>query len=117
MSDPKPDAEPEAAPLSPEAQALMARARRSFAVSMGVLLFGFMAIAGVLVYRASQSEGPTATAYALGAVSLPAGSEILSAVAADGQVTVTYRNGPSTSIRVFSGEDGRVLREIAIIAE
>ena len=50
--------------LSPEALAILSRARKSFMMSIGLLLVGFIAIGGALVYRASQSEangrgGPT----------------------------------------------------------
>ena len=35
------------------------------------------------------------------------GREVISAVAADGKLTVTFRNGATTSIRIFDGTDRR----------
>ena len=104
MSDPsKPEPAEE---LTPEARAIMGRARKSFLFSIGLLIVGFIAIGGALVYRASQSgDGGLAASsdYVIAALKIPAGAEIISAVAADGQLTVTYRAGPMTSVRIFDG--------------
>lgn len=105
--------------MSPEARAIIGRARRSFLFSIGLLIVGFIAIAGALVYRASQGgdSQPTGADYVIAAMKIPAGAEIISAVAADGQVTVTYKAGPLTSVRIFDGKSGEMVREIPIVSE
>ncbi|HEY9011454.1 MAG TPA: hypothetical protein VIN06_10580, partial [Devosia sp.] len=70
--------------------------------------------------RASQSGdgGPSAGSdYVIAALKIPAGAEIISAVAADGQLTVTYRAGPMTSVRIFDGKSGEMVREIPVMSE
>lgn len=116
MSDPKSS---EAQDLSPEARTIIGRARRSFLFSIGLLIVGFIAIGGALVYRASQSGDtqPTGADYAIVAMKMPAGAEIVSAVAADGQLTVTYKLGAMTSVRIFDGKSGEMVREIPIVSE
>jgi hypothetical protein len=118
MSDPqKPQPAEE---LTPEARAIMGRARKSFLFSIGLLIVGFIAIGGALVYRASQSGDGAPTAgsdYVIAALKIPAGAEIISAVAADGQLTITYRAGPMTSVRIFDGKTGDLVREIPVMSE
>ncbi len=48
---------------------------------------------------------------------IPAGAEIISAVAADGQLTVTYKSGPMTSVRIFDGKTGEMVREIPVLSD
>ena len=98
----------------------MGRARKSFLFSIGLLIVGFIAIGGALVYRASQSgdSGPAQSSdYVIASLEIPAGAEIISAVAADGQLTVTYRSGPMTSVRIFDGKTGEMVREIPVMSE
>ena len=101
----------------------MARARQSFLVSIGILIVGLIAIGGVIVYKSMQSSGSATpvvnvgTDYALAAVKVPAGAEVLSAVAADGNVTVTYKAGAVTSIRIFDGRTGTLVREVPVTGE
>ena len=98
----------------------MGRARKSFLFSIGLLIVGFIAIGGALVYRASQSgdSGPAQSSdYVIASLKIPAGAEIISAVAADGQLTVTYRAGPMTSVRIFDGKSGDLVREIPVMSE
>jgi hypothetical protein len=115
MSDPQDKAEtPE---LTPEAKAVLTRARRSFIVSMGLLVVGLIAIGGALVYRASQSEAKPSGDYVIASLKIPEGGEVVSAVAADGQVTLTYRLGAMTSVRIFNGKTGEMVREIPIVSE
>ena len=86
--------------------------------SIGLLLVGFIAIGGALVYRASQDSGKGAGAdYVIAALKIPAGAEIISAVAAGGQLTVTYKAGPMTSVRIFDGKTGEMIREIPVLSE
>ena len=108
------------APLTPEARALIARARRSFLFSIGLLLLGLLAVGGVIVYKSTQTTAtaPTTGAdYALAAVKVPAGAEVVSAVAADGKISVTFKNGSTTSLRIFDGKTGAMLREVPILGE
>jgi hypothetical protein len=113
---------PETPELTPEAAAVIARARKSFIFTIGLLIVGFMVIAGALVYRASRDSTPSATvtdatAYGAPAVKIPSGATIVSAVAAGGQISVTYRNGSATSLRIFDGKTGAILREIPVVSE
>jgi hypothetical protein len=108
------------APLSPEARALIGRARRSFLFSIGLLLVGLLAVGGVIVYKSTQSSGtaPASGAdYALAAVKVPTGAQVISAVAADGRISVTYKNGATTSIRIFDGKTGEIIREVPVVGE
>jgi len=89
--------------------------------SIGLLIVGFIVIGGALVYRATRDTGPApaeaATSYTAPAVKIPAGAEIVSAVASGGDITVTYKNGSATSIRIFDGKSGAILREIPVVSE
>ena len=49
--------DPQSNELNPEARAIIGRARKSFMLSIGLLVLGFIAIGGALVYRSSQSSG------------------------------------------------------------
>jgi hypothetical protein len=114
MSDPQPPNEtPE---LSPEARTILGRARKSFMFSIGLLILGFIAIGGALVYRASQGSGQQ-NDYTIASMQIPAGAEIVSAVAADGKLTVTYRAGAMTSVRIFDGRSGEMIREVPVVSE
>ena len=81
---------------------------------------GFIAIGGALVYRAAREGGsspPQGADYVIAALKVPSGAEIVSAVAADGTLTVTYRLGAMTSVRIFDGRSGEMLREIPVVSE
>lgn len=114
MSDPQ---NTETQELTPEARSIIGRARMSFLFSIGLLIVGFIAIAGALVYRSTQGGGGSASDYVISSLTLPAGAEIVSAVAADGQLTVTYRSGAMTSVRIFDGKTGEMLREVPVLSE
>jgi hypothetical protein len=86
-------------------------------VSIALLLLGLMAIGGAVVYRTSQSDAPPQGDYVIASMSIPLGAEVVSAVAADGQVTLTYRLGPMTSVRIFDGKTGAMVREIPVVSE
>ena len=104
--------------LSAEARSIIGRARKSFLLSMGLLLLGLVAIGGALLFRSSGgSASPSGADYVIASMQIPAGAEIISAVAADGQLTVTYRAGPMTSVRIFDGKSGEMLREIPVVSE
>ena len=120
MSTPGPDKD-DTPKLTPEATAVIARARRSFMFSIGLLIVGFIVIGGALVYRATRDTGPApaeaATSYTAPAVKIPAGAEIIAAVASGGDISVTYKNGSATSLRIFDGKSGAILREIPVVSE
>jgi hypothetical protein len=115
MSDPQENAEPQ--PLTPEAAAVLGKARRSFLISLGLLVVGLMAVGAAVVYRTSQSESKPQGDYVIASLKIPAGSEVISAVAAGGQVTLTYRLGAMTSVRIFDGKSGEMVREIPVVSE
>lgn len=100
---------------------IIGRARKSFLFSIGLLIVGFIVVGGALVYRASQGSGGPApvsgAAYAIASVKLPAGAEIVSAAADGGLVTITYRIGATTSIRILDGRTGDIVREIPVVGE
>ena len=113
-----PQKSPETPELSAEARTIIGRARKSFLFSIGLLIVGFIAIAGALIFRSAQSGGDVASSeYVIAAMKIPAGAEIISAVAADGQLTVTYRAGAMTSVRIFDGKTGDMLREIPVLSD
>jgi len=84
-------------------------------VSIGLLVLGLMAICAAIVYRAAQSS--PSTDYVIAELSIPAQSEVVSAVAADGRITVTYRLGAMTSVRIFDGKSGDMISEIPVVSE
>jgi hypothetical protein len=107
--------------LTPEARAIIARARKSFLFSIGLLIVGFLAIGGALIFRSVNmgSGGGTSTGadYVIASLKLPSGAEVVSAVAADGKVTLTYKAGLMTSVRIFDGRTGEMIREIPVVSE
>ena len=104
--------------LTPEARTVIARARKSFLFSIGLLILGFVAIGGALIWRSAQPGNASAGGdYVIAALKLPAGAEIVSTVAADGLLTVTYRVGPMTSVRIIDGKSGEMIREIPVVSE
>jgi hypothetical protein len=115
MSEPNSDAQ-----LTPEARALIGRARRSFLFSIGLLLIGLLAVGGVIVYKSVGVGGGTTGSgadYVIASLKIPTGAEVVSAVAADGKVTVTYKAGPMTVVRIFDGKTGEMIREIPVVSE
>lgn len=101
----------EEAPLSPEALAIMAKARRRAGISVLIMLAGLLAIAGVIVYRLSGMADP-APAYALERVEVPAGAEVVSLTAAGGEITVSYRLGTVFGLRIYDGRSGEMIADI-----
>ncbi len=97
---------------------MLGRARKSFLISIGLLVVGLITVGVALVYRASQSEGKGGGSdYVIAALKIPDGASVVSAVAADGQVTLTYKLGPMTSVRIFNGKTGEMIREIPVVSE
>jgi hypothetical protein len=89
----------------------MAKARRSFAISIGVLLLGFMAIGFALVYRAMRDTPPPAVAES---VTLPAGAEVVSALVSEGAINVTYTVDGVTTLALFDQGTGELMRAVVI---
>jgi hypothetical protein len=89
----------------------MAKARRSFAISIGVLLLGFMAIGFALVYRAMRDTPPPALAES---VALPQGAEVVSALVSDGAINVTYTVDGVTTLALFDQASGELTREVVL---
>ena len=98
-------------PLSPEAKAILAKARRSFGISIGILLLGFIAIGFALVYRVMRDSPPPEVA---AVISVPAGAEVMSAVVADGAVNVTYRIGGVVTLGLYDQKSGELTRSVVI---
>lgn len=107
--------------MTPEARAIIGRARKSFLFSIGLLIVGFLAIGGALIFRSVNmgTGGGTTTGadYVIASLKIPSGAEVVSAVAADGKVTLTYRSGLMTSVRIFDGKTGELIREIPVLSE
>ena len=83
-------------------------------------MVGVLVVAGAFIYRATREDGNTpaaTTGYAAASVKLPAGAQVVSAVAANGEISVTYRNGSAVSLRIFDGKTGAILREVPILTE
>lgn len=93
---------------------MLGKARRSFAVSMGILLLGFMAIGVALVYRVMRDRPPEVIAES---VALPAGAQVLSALNTDSTIQVTFRAGDAVMLNVFDAGTGELLRSVQIGAE
>ena len=112
-----PETNPPGAPdteLTPEAMAMLGKARRSFAVSMGILLLGFMAIGVALVYRVMRDSPPPAIAES---VAVPAGAEVISAITLDGTIQVTFSAGGATLLNVYDAGTGELERSVTIAAD
>ena len=97
--------------MTPEALAILGKARRSFAISIGVLLLGFMAIGFALVYRAMRDTPPPTVAEN---VVLPAGAEVVSALVSDGAINVTYTVGGVTTLALFDQATGEMTRAVVL---
>ncbi len=95
----------------------MAKARRRAGLSMLVMMVGFMAVVLVVVYRLATMGGGVAEQYALEAIALPEGAQVISTQVQDGLVTVSYDAQTGQAIRIFDGASGQLMREIAVTAE
>jgi hypothetical protein len=98
-------------PFTPEALAMLGKARRSFGISIGILLLGFMAIGVALVYRVMRDAPPPAIAEA---ISLPAGAVVVSALVNEGAINVTYTLDGDTTLALFNQETGELTRSVGI---
>ncbi len=93
---------------------MLGKARRSFAVSIGIMLVGFMAIGVAIVYRVMRDAPPPTIA---AEVSVPAGAEVISALTVNGTVQVTYRAGGAVMLSVFDSKTGALSQSLQIKAE
>lgn len=93
------------------------KARRSFGVSMAILLVGFIAVVGALVYRAYRDSGEADTRYALEQASLPSGADLVSVSTAEGLVTLAYTIDGKTEVRIIDGTTGELVRHFAVVTK
>ncbi len=91
--------------------AMLGKARRSFAVSMGILLLGFMAIGVALVYRVMRDSPPPTIAES---VAVPAGASVISAINTDGTIQVTFSAGGATILNIYDAGTGELVRSVQI---
>lgn len=93
---------------------MFSKARRSFGISIGILLLGFMAIGFALVYRVLRDRPePTIAAE----VRLPAGAAVVSGLVSDGAINITYTINGVTTLALFDQATGEMTREVVIGAE
>ena len=90
---------------------MFSKARRSFGISIGILLLGFMAIGFALVYRVMRDSPPPAVAES---VALPPEAAVVSAVVNEGAINVTYTAGGVTTLALFDQATGELTREVVI---
>lgn len=115
MSNKGPNVDQPSEELTPEAEAVINRARRSFGVSIMVMLVGFIAVAGALVYRVMQNSG--ADQYQAQSIALPQGAEVRNAVAQSGTITLTLDVDGETIVRIVDAKTGTVLQDIRFTPE
>lgn len=84
---------------------------------MAILLLGFIAIVGALVYRAYRDGGAPDFRYPVETVSLPSGAELVSASTAEGLITLAYRLGGKTQIRIVDGKTGERVGQFDVTSE
>lgn len=92
---------------------MLGKARRSFGISIGILLLGFMAIGFALVYRVMRDAPPPPVAEAE-AIALPAGAAVIGASVNEGAINVTYTIDGVTTLSLFNQETGELTRSITI---
>ena len=90
---------------------MFAKARRSFGISISILLLGFMAIGFAIVYRVMR-DAPLPTL--VEAVNVPQGAEILGAVVNSGEINVTYTLDGVTTLALFDEATGELKRSVVI---
>jgi hypothetical protein len=111
-----PESDDDQAELTPEARAIIGRARRSFGFSIGLLLVGFIAIAFALVYRATR-DNVSMAATELTEIALPAGAELLSASVANNVLTVAYKVSGLQQVRLIDTRTGDIIQDLSIVSD
>jgi len=91
---------------------MFSKARRSFGISIGILLLGFMAIGIALVYRVMRDAPPPALAES---VTLPTGIDVVSAVVSDGAINVTFTVDGMTKLWLFDQTTGELIRTLVLV--
>lgn len=93
---------------------MFSKARRSFGISIGILLLGFMAIGFAIVYRVMRDAPPPAV---VESVMLERGAQVVSAVVSDGVINVTYTAGGWTVLALFDQGTGTFIRRVVLQQE
>lgn len=96
---------------------MIARARRSFGFSIGLLLLGFVAVALALVYRTGGGDESADQTYVAGVLAVPSGAEVISAVPSEGMISVAYTLDGVTKLRLIDGTTGAIIRDIDFVSE
>ncbi len=117
MTKTDPSQTEETSELTDEAAKAIGKARRSFSFSMGILLLGFMAIVLALVYRATKDGESAAEPYALEAIIIPNGAEVISLVPLRDVIAVTYAFEGQTALRMIDAQSGELIKEIPVTGE
>lgn len=112
MSSSKPSEADNSDTISADAAAVITRARRSFAFSIGLLMLGFIAVALALVYRSGRDEGNLGDKYAAGVLVVPSGAAVISAVPSEGMIAIAYELDGKTRLRLVHGTTGALIRDI-----
>lgn len=94
--------------------------RKHFAISISIFVVGFMVLGVAIVYRLNRASSEPVVPerpYAAQVLRLPVGAEPISSSAADGLITVTYRQGAAMQMRIFDGQTGEMVQQIDIVGE
>ncbi len=103
--------------MTEEARAVIKKARRSFGVSISILLFGFMALVGALVYRSAKDSPGDAERYGLESIAVPASGQVVSVVPAGDVLAVTFVLEGQTVLRLLDGKTGALIRDVPVVEE
>ncbi len=109
--------------ISPEVVAVIARAKRSFIFSIGLLIVGLLSIALVLIFKSDErdnnleAKNDIKNKYSVGMLVVPDGAQIVSAVPSEGMVAVTYIKNGKTILRLIDGTTGAIIRDISFVKE
>lgn len=117
MSNTQPNNDDQNQEISADAAAVIARARRSFGFSIGLLILGFVAVALALVYRSGAKQETPGEAYSAGVLTLPAGAEIYSAVPSEGMFAIAYEVSGTKRLRLIDGKTGAIVRDIDFVSQ
>ncbi|MCF6344433.1 MAG: hypothetical protein L3J15_07170 [Devosiaceae bacterium] len=109
--------------ISPEVVAVIARAKRSFIFSIGLLIVGLLSIALVLIFKSDErgnnleAKNDIKDKYSVGMLVVPDGAQIVSAVPNEGMVAITYIKNGKTTLRLIDGTTGAIIRDISFVKE
>lgn len=81
-------------PLDPAVEAVRVKMVRLLAVSGGIMVLGLMAVLFSIVYKINQNDDATSvaiTANPENVLSVPSGSQVVSATQSDGRLTLTLQ--------------------------